>query len=160
MAPAGPGPHAAPAWYRRVFQFDIETLFSRKRAPGPPRTIHLNEGLPPNYFDHKHRVQPAYIYPTNQVITSKYTIITFLPRNLLEQFRRIANLSVFHSESFVYLHSNPPQVLPCRFNPPILPQILYHRSRRCSSSSRRYHHHYRGQGWLRRYQKASIRQSG
>jgi phospholipid-translocating ATPase len=32
------------------------------------------------------------VYPTNQVITSKYTIITFLPRNLLEQFRRVANI--------------------------------------------------------------------
>jgi hypothetical protein len=27
-----------------------------------------------------------------QVITSKYNLITFLPRNLLEQFRRVANV--------------------------------------------------------------------
>lgn len=27
-----------------------------------------------------------------QVLTSKYNIITFIPKNLLEQFRRVANI--------------------------------------------------------------------
>jgi phospholipid-translocating ATPase len=39
-------------------------------------------------------VKKDHVYTTNQVVTSKYTIITFLPRNLLEQFRRIANVYV------------------------------------------------------------------
>ncbi|KAF7352855.1 Phospholipid-transporting ATPase [Mycena venus] len=57
-----------------------------------PRTVHVNENLPAEYFDPKGKVKSAYIYPTNQVITYKYTIITFIPRNLLEQFRRVANI--------------------------------------------------------------------
>lgn len=80
------------SWYQKVAEFNVETLFSRKRPVGPPRTIFINEDLPEEYFDVKHRVKKEHVYSTNQVITSKYTIITFLPRNLLEQFRRIANV--------------------------------------------------------------------
>lgn len=29
--------------------------------------------------------------PNNRIKSTKYTLITFLPQNLLEQFRRIAN---------------------------------------------------------------------
>jgi hypothetical protein len=32
-----------------------------------------------------------YKFPSNEVKTSRYTIITFLPVNLFEQFRRLAN---------------------------------------------------------------------
>ncbi|KAG6902242.1 hypothetical protein C0995_002614 [Termitomyces sp. Mi166 len=60
--------------------------------PGPPRTIYVNEDVPEHHFDRKGKPKSGSIYTSNQVITSKYTIITFLPRNLLEQFRRIANL--------------------------------------------------------------------
>jgi len=35
---------------------------------------------------------PGWTFQTNQVLTSKYNIVTFLPRNLLEQFRRVANI--------------------------------------------------------------------
>ncbi|KAJ7904440.1 phospholipid-translocating ATPase [Mycena olivaceomarginata] len=81
-----------PSWYKRIADFKIEDLFSRKKGPGPPRTVHVNENLPADYLDPKGKVKAPYIYTSNQVITSKYTIITFLPRNLLEQFRRIANI--------------------------------------------------------------------
>ncbi|THH16144.1 hypothetical protein EW146_g4435 [Bondarzewia mesenterica] len=60
--------------------------------PGPPRTIFINEPLPDYYYDRKHKIKKEHVYHTNQVITSKYTILTFIPRNLLEQFRRIANI--------------------------------------------------------------------
>lgn len=43
-------------------------------------------------FDKKGRVLSVHKSPSNQNVTSKYTIITFLPRNLFEQFRRIANI--------------------------------------------------------------------
>ncbi|KAH0830747.1 hypothetical protein J3R83DRAFT_2226 [Lanmaoa asiatica] len=57
--------------------FNVESLFARKSGSGTPRTV-----SPLN----------AHVPPTNQVISSKYTILTFVPRNLLEQFRRIANV--------------------------------------------------------------------
>jgi phospholipid-transporting ATPase len=31
-------------------------------------------------------------YPANYIITSKYTIITFIPLNLYEQFSKMANI--------------------------------------------------------------------
>lgn len=82
--------------YSRVAAFNVESLFSTKREPGPRRTVFVNEQLPQDYRDNKGKIKPEYIYTTNQVITSKYTIITFLPRNLLEQFRRVANVSANH----------------------------------------------------------------
>lgn len=81
-------------WYNKVADFNVESLFSRKRPPGPPRSVYVNENLPEDFFDQKHRPKKDHIYTTNQVITSKYTVITFLPRNLMEQFRRIANVYV------------------------------------------------------------------
>jgi phospholipid-translocating ATPase len=85
-------------WYEKLAAFKVEDLFSRKKLPGPQRTVFVNENLPDDYFDHRVRVKKEHIYATNQVITSKYTILTFIPRNLLEQFRRIANMRVteFH----------------------------------------------------------------
>jgi len=79
-------------WYSRLAAFNVEDLFSRKRPPPPPRVVFVNEPLPPDCFDGKGRVVRDYVHASNQVITSKYNVITFLPRNLLEQFRRIANM--------------------------------------------------------------------
>lgn len=79
-------------WYARFSAFGIESLFSKKRESGPPRTVFVNQELPQDYYDHKGRVKKEAVYTPNQVLTSKYTIITFIPRNLLEQFRRVANM--------------------------------------------------------------------
>ncbi|KAF8350409.1 phospholipid-translocating ATPase [Amanita rubescens] len=78
--------------YAKLADFNVENLFVKKNEPGPPRTVYVNQDLPHDYLDSKGRVRREHVYFTNQVITSKYTIITFLPRNLLEQFRRIANV--------------------------------------------------------------------
>lgn len=78
-------------WYDKFAAFNVESLFSRKREPGPPRSVFVHEELPADYYDKKQRVRKEFVYSTNQVITSKYTVVTFLPRNLLEQFRRVAN---------------------------------------------------------------------
>ena len=82
------------AWYNKFAAFNVESLFSKSREPGPPRVVYVNEDLPGDYHDDKGRVKKEHVYKTNQVVTSKYSIITFLPRNLLEQFRRIANVYV------------------------------------------------------------------
>ena len=84
--------HSIAVWYNKLADFNVESLFSRKRRAVPPRSVFVHQQLPADYYDHKQRLHKEYIYCTNQVITSKYTIITFLPRNLLEQFRRIANV--------------------------------------------------------------------
>ena len=78
-------------WYDKLAAFNVEALFSRKRQAGPPRSVFVNEELPPEYYDKKQKVKKELLYSTNQVITSKYTVVTFVPRNLLEQFRRVAN---------------------------------------------------------------------
>ncbi|KZV71607.1 phospholipid-translocating ATPase [Peniophora sp. CONT] len=80
--------------YARFRDFSISNLFERTRVPGPPRSIFVNQALPQEYYDPKkpHKVLKQYRYTPNQVITSKYTILTFIPRDLLEQFRRIANI--------------------------------------------------------------------
>ena len=87
------------AWYNKLAAFNVEALFAKKREPGPPRVVFVNEDLPKDYYDHRGRVKKEHVYSSNQVVTSKYTFITFLPRNLLEQFRRIANMCGF----FIYL---------------------------------------------------------
>jgi hypothetical protein len=106
-----PPPSAMPkrtgftAWYDRLISsFSIEDLFIRKRPPGPPRTIFINEPLPEEYYDKKQRVLREHQFYSNQVITSKYTLITFLPRNLLEQYRRVANVYATPSLRILFAH--------------------------------------------------------
>jgi phospholipid-translocating ATPase len=53
------------------------------------RSIYVNIPLPPSAL---HKGEPIMRYVRNKVRTAKYTIITFLPRNLFEQFRRVANI--------------------------------------------------------------------
>ena len=43
-------------------------------------------------IQHKIRHKKDGVYCTNEVRTTKYTIISFLPKNLYEQFRRVANI--------------------------------------------------------------------
>nr|XP_029504990.1 probable phospholipid-transporting ATPase IH [Oncorhynchus nerka] len=51
------------------------------------RTVYIGHKEPPLGAD-------AYIpqrYPDNRIVSSKYTLWNFIPKNLFEQFRRIAN---------------------------------------------------------------------
>ena len=57
-----------------------------------PARRRLGGVLPEDYMDHNGKVKKEHVYATNQIITSKYTVLTFVPRNLLEQFRRVANV--------------------------------------------------------------------
>ncbi|PKU73362.1 probable phospholipid-transporting ATPase 4 isoform X1 [Dendrobium catenatum] len=54
------------------------------QGPGYSRVVHCNQ-------PRIHRKKP-FRYPTNYISTTKYNIITFLPKAIFEQFRRVANL--------------------------------------------------------------------
>ncbi len=62
----------------------------RKMKPKKRRNVYVN--VPPPHSELRHNGDPAVVYPRNKVRTSKYTIATFLPRFLFEQFRRVANI--------------------------------------------------------------------
>ncbi|KAL5521166.1 hypothetical protein ACEPAG_9088 [Sanghuangporus baumii] len=57
---------------------------------GRRRNIYVNMPLEPS--DCSKYGEPAQRYVRNKVRTTKYTIISFIPKNLYEQFRRMANL--------------------------------------------------------------------
>jgi len=57
---------------------------------GVERRVFINTQLPPSSVD-KFGAQ-LFSYPKNKIKTSKYTLINFLPKNLYEQCRRVANL--------------------------------------------------------------------
>ncbi|KGU12805.1 phospholipid-translocating P-type ATPase, flippase [Candida albicans L26] len=54
-----------------------------------PRTVFYNYDLPDYMIDSQGR--PITQYPRNKIRTTKYTPITFLPKNLLLQFTNVAN---------------------------------------------------------------------
>ncbi|SPO26420.1 related to DNF2 - Non-essential P-type ATPase [Ustilago trichophora] len=62
----------------------------RKMKPKKRRNVYVN--LPPPRSELRKNGDPDVSYPRNKVRTSKYTIVTFLPRFLFEQFRRVANI--------------------------------------------------------------------
>ncbi|TIA90033.1 hypothetical protein E3P99_01747 [Wallemia hederae] len=57
---------------------------------GNRRNVYANIPLPPHQLNKAG--EPAIKYPRNKVRTAKYTLVTFIPKNLLEQFRRVANI--------------------------------------------------------------------
>lgn len=64
---------------------------SKSKTPaGQRRTLYVNIPLPTGLLDTKG--DPTIRYVRNKVRTSKYTILTFVPKNLFEQFRRAANI--------------------------------------------------------------------
>ncbi|SNX85013.1 related to DNF2 - Non-essential P-type ATPase [Melanopsichium pennsylvanicum] len=62
----------------------------RKIQPKKRRNVYVN--VPPPRSEMRKDGDPNVTYPRNKVRTSKYTLVTFLPRFLFEQFRRVANI--------------------------------------------------------------------
>ncbi|CAL7937067.1 unnamed protein product [Xylocopa violacea] len=76
---------AEPPWWRRLWARYFGPLPEEPRL----RTIVPNHLVPPKTPPSQH---PNGTRVNNRVRTTKYTILSFLPRNLLEQFRRVANI--------------------------------------------------------------------
>ena len=64
-------------------------LYDADQAKSIIRTIYINNIKPNEYNDCN---EVPYDYKSNRIKTSKYNLITFIPKNLFEQFRRITNL--------------------------------------------------------------------
>lgn len=54
-----------------------------------PRTVYVNQELPEYMRDANGH--PLLVYPRNKIRTTKYTPLTFLPKNIIFQFTNIAN---------------------------------------------------------------------
>ncbi|XP_076176147.1 phospholipid-transporting ATPase VD isoform X2 [Ptiloglossa arizonensis] len=76
---------AEPPWWTRLWARCFGPLPEEPRL----RTIVPNHLVPPKTPSSQH---PNGKRVNNRVRTTKYTVLSFLPRNLLEQFHRVANL--------------------------------------------------------------------
>ncbi|KAJ1996031.1 phospholipid transporting ATPase [Coemansia spiralis] len=77
------------SWASRIFSFRRRAGSAGTDEPGEERAVYVNVSLPTSEFD-AHGRSPQ--YPPNQIRTAKYTIVSFVPKNLIEQFRRAANI--------------------------------------------------------------------
>jgi phospholipid-translocating ATPase len=68
-------------------------FFWRRRAEDDTsrkvRVVVPNHTVP---VDTPPKQHPNHVFPGNHVRTTKYTMLSFLPKNLFEQFHRVANL--------------------------------------------------------------------
>ncbi|XP_065358631.1 phospholipid-transporting ATPase VD isoform X1 [Calliphora vicina] len=74
----------APPWWKRVGICRTENLEER-----PYRVVVPNHTVPPKTPKRDH---PNGHFVGNKIRTTKYTLLSFIPKNLLEQFHRVANL--------------------------------------------------------------------
>ncbi|KAJ1983054.1 hypothetical protein H4R34_001510, partial [Dimargaris verticillata] len=66
------------------------TRISSKLEGATERTVYINLSIPEDECDSHGR--PKARFTPNKIRTSKYTLTTFVPKNLFEQFRRAANV--------------------------------------------------------------------
>jgi len=64
------------------------------------RRVYFNISLPSIAVD-RYGV-PLYHYKNNKLRTSKYTLLTFIPQNIYEQFHRVANCNFFFFYYYYY----------------------------------------------------------
>ena len=62
-------------------------------ARSEPRTIYVNVPLPDDAKDEQGHIEKPYV--RNKIRTSKYTPLSFIPKNLYFQFHNIANIYFF-----------------------------------------------------------------
>lgn len=74
--------------YNTSFQRLVTSLRNRSHEGVATRTVLISR-LPVKIGQNAYS-PPRYV-PNNRIVTSKYTALNFIPKNLFEQFRRIAN---------------------------------------------------------------------
>ncbi|KAF9149053.1 hypothetical protein BG015_009164 [Linnemannia schmuckeri] len=67
-----------------------DTKISLRKSKKDSRRVFVNIPPPPQYLDNNGL--PKLSFGSNRINTAKYTALTFLPKNLFEQFRRVANM--------------------------------------------------------------------
>ncbi|KAG9321717.1 hypothetical protein KVV02_006631 [Mortierella alpina] len=67
-----------------------DTKISLRKSNKDSRRVFINIPPPAQYLDKSGA--PKLSYGSNRINTAKYTTLTFLPKNLFEQFRRVANM--------------------------------------------------------------------
>ncbi|CAO3573025.1 unnamed protein product [Mortierella alpina] len=67
-----------------------DTKISLRKSNKDSRRVFVNIPPPAQYLDKSGA--PKLAYGSNRINTAKYTTLTFLPKNLFEQFRRVANM--------------------------------------------------------------------
>lgn len=81
---------ASSSLHRRPSLNRTQTTVKLRKIDSDGRRVFVN--LPIPKYNLNSKGQPADKYASNKIRTSKYTIISFVPKNLFEQFRRPANL--------------------------------------------------------------------
>lgn len=81
---------ASSSQHRRPSLNRTQTTVKLRKIGSDGRRVFVNLPLPK--YNLTSKGQPADKYASNKIRTSKYTIISFVPKNLFEQFRRPANL--------------------------------------------------------------------
>lgn len=67
----------------------------RAEHPDSPPVKLVPRRVVPNHMisdDIRNKSHPNYSYAPNRIQTTKYTLLTLIPKNLFEQFHRFANL--------------------------------------------------------------------
>ncbi len=87
-----------------IFQnnFMFQCFYGSKVSPSKIRKIFINNKKPGNEF---YRVDLK--YSSNRIKTSKYNLFTFLPINIYEQFRRVANFYFITNITISFIIPNP-----------------------------------------------------
>ncbi|CEP15325.1 hypothetical protein [Parasitella parasitica] len=84
------GDHQHDQQRRPSIQRTETTVKLRKISSKDGRRVFVNLPLP--RYELTAKGKPKTAYATNKIRTSKYTVISFVPKNLFEQFRRPANM--------------------------------------------------------------------
>lgn len=76
--------------FKDVYHTDNADTFEIKNRENEFRSIYFNLPLPDDMLDEDD--MPILEYPRNKIRTTKYTPITFLPKNIMLQFNNFANI--------------------------------------------------------------------